>query len=71
MVLSVKKIFLLLWGWGAPEALRLEQLLQEKTLEETLGNKRIGYYIASFPPLHLGHQDIQYKMYRANPASTE
>lgn len=38
-------------------ALVLENLIQTKTLNETLKNKKVCYYIGSFDPLHLGHED--------------
>lgn len=39
------------------QALVLEDLIKEGKLQETLTHKKIGYYIGSFDPLHLGHQD--------------
>lgn len=39
-------------------ALVLEDLIQDKKLAETLSNKRIGYYIGSFDPIHLGHEAL-------------
>ncbi len=39
-------------------ALVLEDLIQDHQLELTLSNKKIGYYIGSFDPLHLGHESV-------------
>ncbi|RUP39554.1 MAG: hypothetical protein EKK63_09610 [Acinetobacter sp.] len=39
-------------------ALVLEDLVQDGKLESTLSQKKIGYYIGSFDPLHLGHEDV-------------
>lgn len=40
------------------QALVLENLIQQGKLQKTFSNKKIGYYIGSFDPLHLGHQDV-------------
>lgn len=37
-------------------ALILEDLVKDGKLESTLSQKKIGYYIGSFDPLHLGHE---------------
>jgi nicotinic acid mononucleotide adenylyltransferase len=39
-------------------ALFLEELISQGILEETLSNKKVGYYVGSFDPLHLGHEDV-------------
>ena len=39
-------------------ALVLEDLVKDGKLESTLSQKKIGYYIGSFDPLHLGHEDV-------------
>lgn len=40
------------------QALILEDLIASGTIKSTLTNKRIGYYIGSFDPLHKGHEDV-------------
>lgn len=37
-------------------ALVLEELIRKGELHQTIANKKIGYYIGSFDPLHLGHE---------------
>lgn len=39
-------------------ALILEDLIKDGKLESTLSQKKIGYYIGSFDPLHLGHESV-------------
>jgi nicotinic acid mononucleotide adenylyltransferase len=39
-------------------AIFLENLESTGTLEETLSGKKIGYYVGSFDPFHLGHEDV-------------
>lgn len=39
-------------------ALVLEDLVKDGKLESTLSQKKIGYYIGSFDPLHLGHESV-------------
>ncbi|WP_165780811.1 nicotinate-nicotinamide nucleotide adenylyltransferase [Holospora curviuscula] len=39
-------------------ALVLEDLVKDGKLEATLSQKKIGYYIGSFDPPHLGHEDV-------------
>jgi cytidyltransferase-like protein len=39
-------------------ALVLEDLVKDGKLESTLSQTKIGYYIGSFDPLHLGHEDV-------------
>jgi nicotinic acid mononucleotide adenylyltransferase len=39
-------------------ALVLEDLVKDGKLESTLSQKKIGYYIGSFDPLHLGHEAV-------------
>ena len=40
------------------QALVLEDLTASKTLEATLQDKTLGYYIGSFDPLHKGHENF-------------
>lgn len=40
------------------KALVLEDLIDHGTLEATLSYKKVGYYVGSFDPLHLGHDDV-------------
>lgn len=55
----MKKYFLLLFILFMQEtnALILEDLAATNILYQTLAGKRIGFYIGSFDPLHLGHQE--------------
>lgn len=39
-------------------SLVLEDLVKDGKLESTLSQKKIGYYIGSFDPLHLGHESV-------------
>lgn len=39
-------------------ALVLEDLIEHGLLEITLKNKKIGYYVGSFDPLHKGHERV-------------
>lgn len=39
-------------------ALVLEELVEKNQLEATFEHKKIGYYIGSFDPLHLGHEQV-------------
>lgn len=39
-------------------AIVLEDLVKDGKLESTLSHKKIGYYIGSFGPLHLGHESV-------------
>lgn len=36
----------------------LEEMSREGTLTSTLAHKKVGYYIGSFDPLHLGHEGV-------------
>ena len=40
------------------QALVLEDLVKNGTLEKTLSHKKVGYYIGSFDPLHKGHERV-------------
>lgn len=44
------------------QALVLEDLIKKGALEQTLSGKKIGYYIGSFDPLHLGHEAVVRKI---------
>lgn len=39
-------------------SLRIEQLIKEKQLEHMLSGQRIGFYLGSFDPPHLGHDAL-------------
>lgn len=39
-------------------ALVLEDLIEKSNIETTLSHKKVGYYVGSFDPLHLGHEDV-------------
>ena len=39
-------------------AVLLEDLIEGNKLDETFTNKRIGYYMGSFDPFHLGHEGV-------------
>lgn len=39
-------------------ALVLEDLVSQDKLVSILSNKKVGYYIGSFDPLHLGHEEL-------------
>ena len=54
-----KLLFSLLILWiGSSQAIVLEDLVEQKTLENTLKNKKICYYPGSFDPIHLGHEGM-------------
>lgn len=57
---GIMRAFLLLVFFlvSSAHALVLEKLIQDGTLETTLKNKRIGYYVGSFDPLHKGHEAV-------------
>ena len=48
---------LLLLAFDA-HALVLEDLVKNKQLQSTLENKKVGYYIGSFDPIHKGHEEV-------------
>src|SRR6266404_6119942 len=61
--MSLKKqtiiFFLLIFGWtSSAQALVLEELIQNKTLESCLQNKKVGYFLGSFDPVHKAHEAI-------------
>lgn len=60
MIISLKPFTLsLVFALVSPvNALVLEDLLSKGALETTLSNKKVGYYVGSFDPLHLGHEDV-------------
>lgn len=47
-------------------ALVLEDLVKEGKLESTLSRKKVGYYIGSFDPLHLGHEAVANQILEQN-----
>lgn len=47
-------------------AIVLEDLIKKNLLEKTLRNKKVGYYLGSFDPLHLGHQEVVKKALESN-----
>ncbi len=51
-------LFLVFLWTSSVQALVLENLIQNGTLETTLKNKKIGYYVGSFDPLHKGHEAV-------------
>lgn len=60
-VLKIKLIILTLLMCiyvSTAHALVLEDLVKDGKLESTLSQKKIGYYIGSFDPLHLGHESV-------------
>ena len=48
---------LLLLAFDA-HALVLEDLVKNNQLQSTLQNKKVGYYIGSFDPIHKGHEEV-------------
>ena len=67
-VLRIKLIFIMLMciTTSAAYALVLEDLVKDGTLESTLSQKKVGYYIGSFDPLHLGHEDVVNQILKQN-----
>lgn len=47
-------------------AIVLEDLIKKNLLEKTLLNKKVGYYLGSFDPLHLGHEKVVKKALESN-----
>ena len=45
-------------NWSVADALVLEDLVKNDKVESTLSYKKVGYYIGSFDPLHLGHEAV-------------
>ena len=39
-------------------ALVLEDLVKNNQLQSTMENKKVGYYIGSFDPIHKGHEEV-------------
>lgn len=55
----VKFIGILMWLYTTfASALVLEELIEKNQVEATFQHKKIGYYIGSFDPLHLGHEEV-------------
>ena len=58
----MKKILcfiILFFFWiTAGNAIVLEDVIKNGELEKTLLNKKVGYYIGSFDPIHLGHENF-------------
>lgn len=50
-------LLLCLWSTQA-HALVLEELTANNTLQTTLQNKKVGYFVGSFDPLHKAHEAI-------------
>lgn len=67
-MLKKKLILTLLMCLNMPiaQALVLEDLIKDKKLESTLSHKKIGYYIGSFDPLHLGHESVANQVLKKN-----
>ncbi len=51
-------LFLVCLWTSSAYALVLEDIIQNGTLETTLKNKKIGYYMGSFDPPHKGHEAV-------------
>lgn len=51
-------IYLLFFFISTAQAILLEDLVKNGTLVQELSHKRIGYYLGSFDPLHLGHERV-------------
>lgn len=57
----MRLLFFSLCLWvSVSHALVLEELIESGSLETTLKNKTIGYYLGSFDPLHKGHEAFVY-----------
>ncbi|MGL5784565.1 MAG: hypothetical protein ACRCYZ_03765 [Alphaproteobacteria bacterium] len=57
---KIAKLFfaiLLLLVFGA-HAFVLEDLIQNSQLQSMLQNKKVGYYVGSFDPIHKGHEEV-------------
>lgn len=67
-VLKIKLILTMLMCIvvSTAHALMLEDLVKDGKLEFTLSQKKIGYYIGSFDPLHLGHEDVVNQLLEQN-----
>lgn len=50
-------LLLCFWSTSA-HALVLEELAANNTLQTTLQNKKVGYFVGSFDPLHKAHEAI-------------
>lgn len=54
-----KRIFCIIGNYySVSHALVLEDVVKNHTLHALLSHKKVGYYIGSFDPFHLGHEEV-------------